>query len=303
MKNEITSNLLISMRKRKFLIGCLIFVIVGLAIFNKSRAVVSQTSDFYVNDSAGVLDNSLKNYIISTNKSLYSQTGAQIVVVTVNSLDGDAIEDYANKLFRQYEIGDSKKNNGVLILLSIQDRKCRIEVGYGLEGTLTDGKTGRIQDDYMVPYFKNDNWQDGIKNGYNAVLEEVKNEYNVTINGSVEAVKGNQTDKYDKLATIFAFSILPCSLVSLFSRHTKKIIRWISAISSILSFIMFMFLDNDILLMIFMISGLLFLITLGSGRGGYYGGGYGGGGFSSGSSGGSFGGGGSSGGGGSARSL
>ena len=90
------------MGKRKFLIGCLIFIVVCLAIFNKSRAVVSQTSDFYVNDSAGVLDNSLKNYIISTNKSLYSQTGAQIVVVTVNSLDGVAIEDYANKLFRQY---------------------------------------------------------------------------------------------------------------------------------------------------------------------------------------------------------
>lgn len=153
------------MEKRKFLIWCLIFIVVCLAIFNKSRAVVSQTSDFYVNDSAGVLDNSLKNYIISTNKSLYSQTGAQIVVVTVNSLDGDAIEDYANKLFRQYGIGDSKKNNGVLILLSIQDRKCRIEVGYGLEGTLTDGKTGRIQDNYMVPYFKNNNWQDGIKMG------------------------------------------------------------------------------------------------------------------------------------------
>ena len=203
------------MRKSKFLIGCLIFVIVGLGILNKSNAIVTQTSDFYVNDSAGVLDYSLKNYIILTNKSLYSQTGAQIVVVTVNSLDGDTIEDYANKLFRQYGIGDSKKNNGVLILLSIQDRKCRIEVGYGLEGTLTDGKTGRIQDDYMVPYFKNNNWQDGIKNGYNAVLEEVKNEYNVTINGSVEAVKGKQTDKYDKLATIFAFSIIPCSLVSM----------------------------------------------------------------------------------------
>ena len=53
------------MGKRKFLIGCLIFIVVCLAIFNKSRAVVSQTSDFYVNDSAGVLDNSLKNYIIS----------------------------------------------------------------------------------------------------------------------------------------------------------------------------------------------------------------------------------------------
>ena len=84
------------MRKSKFLIGCLIFVIVGLGILNKSNAIVTQTSDFYVNDSAGVLDYSLKNYIILTNKSLYSQTGAQIVVVTVNSLDGDTIEDYAN---------------------------------------------------------------------------------------------------------------------------------------------------------------------------------------------------------------
>lgn len=211
------------MEKRKFLIGCLIFIVVCLAIFNKSRAVVSQTSDFYVNDSAGVLDNSLKNYIISTNKSLYSQTGAQIVVVTVNSLDGDAIEDYANKLFRQYGIGDSKKNNGVLILLSIQDRKCRIEVGYGLEGTLTDGKTGRIQDDYMVPYFKNDNWQDGIKNGYNAVLQEVKNEYNVTVDGSVEPVKDEETSLFETLATIFIILIIPCSLVSLFSSHTKKL--------------------------------------------------------------------------------
>ena len=57
----------------------------------------------------------------------------------------------------------------------------------------------------MVPYFKNNNWQDGIKNGYNAVLEEVKNEYNVTINGSVEAVKGNQTDKYDKYSCVYLF--------------------------------------------------------------------------------------------------
>lgn len=291
------------MGKRKFLIGCLIFIVVCLGVFNKSKAVVTQTSDFYVNDSAGVLDYSLKNYIISTNKSLYSQTGAQIVVVTVNSLDGDTIEGYANKLFRQYGIGDSKKNNGVLILLSIQDRKCRIEVGYGLEGALTDGKTGRIQDDYMVPYFKNDNWQDGIKNGYNAVLQEVKNEYNVTVDGSVEPVKDEETSLFETLVAIFIILIIPCSLVSLFSSHTKKVIRWISAILAIFSFILFIFFESNILLMIFMISGFLFLVTLGSGRGGHFGGGYGGGGFSSGSSGGSFGGGGSSGGGGSLRSF
>lgn len=79
--------------KRKFLklLGCIVFVFVSfnLIITNRSEAVVSQTADFYVNDSAKVLDASLENYTISTNKSLYSQTGAQIVVVTINSLKGE----------------------------------------------------------------------------------------------------------------------------------------------------------------------------------------------------------------------
>lgn len=79
--------------KRKFLklLGCIVFVFVSLnlIIINRSEAVVSQTADFYVNDSAKVLDASLENYIISTNKSLYSQTGAQIIIVTINSLKGE----------------------------------------------------------------------------------------------------------------------------------------------------------------------------------------------------------------------
>ncbi len=60
--------------------------------------------------------------------------------------------------------------------------------GYGLEGTLTDGKIGRIEDRYIVPYLKNNNWEDGIKNGYNALLEEVCHEYNITISGVNKAV-------------------------------------------------------------------------------------------------------------------
>ena len=166
------------------------YIILSILIFlcipnTKTEAVVSQTREFYVNDSANVLDYNLENYIISTNKSLNSQTGAQIVVVTVNSLEGKEIEEYANELFRQYGIGDKTKNNGVLILLSINDRKSRIEVGYGLEGALNDAKTGRIQDNYMIPYYKENNWQEGIKNGYNAILEEVKQEYSISVDGSI----------------------------------------------------------------------------------------------------------------------
>ena len=81
-------------------------------------------------------------------KTLEKQTGAQIVVVTVQNLEGQSLEEYATELFRNYGIGDKEKNNGVLLLCAYEERQFRIEVGYGLEGTLTDGKTGRIQDEY-----------------------------------------------------------------------------------------------------------------------------------------------------------
>ena len=78
----------------------------------KSFAVVSQTKDFFVNDYAGVLTEETKNYIIQTNAELQQKTGVQIVVVTIKSLEGESIEEYATNLFRNFGIGDKTKNNG-----------------------------------------------------------------------------------------------------------------------------------------------------------------------------------------------
>ena len=78
----------------------------------------------------------------------------KIVVAVVESLEGQEVEEYANNLFRTWGIGDKEKNNGILLLVSTGDRKIRIEVGYGLEGALNDGKTGAILDNYVVPYLK-----------------------------------------------------------------------------------------------------------------------------------------------------
>lgn len=110
---------------------------------------------------------------------LYQLTKAQIVVVTINTLKGQPLEDFSLKILRQWGIGDKQKNNGVLILLVVKDRKSRIEVGYGLEGALPDGKTGRIQDEYMIPYYKEGNFSKGILEGYKAILLEVYNEYGI----------------------------------------------------------------------------------------------------------------------------
>ena len=175
-----------------FLIIFLIMLSIKSSVFAKTETV-KQTSDFYVNDYAGVLTEETKNYIIKTNVELQQKTGVQIVVVTIKSLEGESIEEYATNLFRNFGIGDSQKNNGVLLLCSTGDRQFRIEVGYGLEGTLTDGKTGRIQDTYIIPYLKNNNYNDGIKNGFNAILNEVTNEYQITISGREDATTASNS--------------------------------------------------------------------------------------------------------------
>ena len=117
-----------------FLISVILLILINSICF----AVVNPTEDFYVDDYAKLLDNDTKEYIIKINKELYSKTGAQIVVVTVPTIGNNSIEEYANTLFNNWGIGSKQKNNGVLMLLSLQERKFRIEVGYGLEGALPD---------------------------------------------------------------------------------------------------------------------------------------------------------------------
>ncbi|HBQ64688.1 MAG TPA: hypothetical protein DD727_07165, partial [Clostridiales bacterium] len=144
---------------------------------SKTVAIPKPTEAFYINDGAGVLSASTEDLILRNSVQLQKVSGAQIVVVTVASLNGRVLEDYSLEILRSWGIGDAKKNNGVLLLLALNERKSRIEVGYGLEGRLPDGKTGRIQDEYMISYFKEGNYDEGIRNGYLALLQEVAAEY------------------------------------------------------------------------------------------------------------------------------
>lgn len=152
------------------------------------------TNSIYVQDYAQVLTAEDKSKLNQWGKSLEAQTKAQIVVVTIKSLDGEAIENYALQLFRSWGIGDKEMNNGVLMLVSVEDRKSKIEVGYGLEGALPDGKTGEIQDKYMLPYFREGNYSTGILNGYASLLKVTANEYGVTFDGNAKPVQAKQTE-------------------------------------------------------------------------------------------------------------
>ena len=139
----------------------------------KVNALVDATDKFYINDYANILSEDTEKYILEHSASLAEKTKAQIVVVTVKNLEGKDLESYATELFRKFKIGDKERNNGLLLLLALEEREFRVEVGYGLEGLLPDGLTGRYQDEYIIPYLKEDKWDEGIKNGYNAFYSQI----------------------------------------------------------------------------------------------------------------------------------
>ncbi len=139
------------------------------------------TSSIYVQDYAGVLSDEGKTRIRSLGAKLAGQTKAQVIVVTLPTLDGANPDEFGLAVLRQWGVGDKKLNNGVVMLVAVNDRVSRIEVGYGLEGALPDGKTGRIQDEQMLPFFKQGKYEAGIVNGYQALTAEVAKEYKVDL--------------------------------------------------------------------------------------------------------------------------
>ena len=189
--------------KKLFLV--LTFIVLSFCTYIKVNALVEPTSEFYVNDYANILSKETENYIIDKSSKLASSSGIQIVVVTVNNLEGQDIETYATDLFRKFGIGDAKENNGLLILISLQERKIRIEVGYGLEGVITDGLSGRYLDKYFIPYLKEDKWDEGIKNGYSAFYEKLDDYY---VQGNHDTDYENNNSNYSTYSDLYGYSIL-----------------------------------------------------------------------------------------------
>lgn len=135
------------------------------------------TSRFFINDFADVVDSSAEEEIYAKAAALQETTTAQVVVVTVSTLDGEEPADYALELGREWGVGQKEEDNGVVILLSVSERQIYIAVGYGLEGALPDSKTGRIIELYGLDYLKEDDFSTGLLEIFKAVVNEVYIEY------------------------------------------------------------------------------------------------------------------------------
>lgn len=122
-----------------------------------------------VDDFASILTPAEKASLEERCRQLREKTGAQLAVVTLKSLEGGQIDDFAVRLFKQWGIGEKDQRNGVLLLVVIQDRKARIEVGYGLEPILPDALAGRILQEQLFPAFKQQRYADGL----NAAVDKI----------------------------------------------------------------------------------------------------------------------------------
>jgi uncharacterized protein len=121
-------------------------------------------------DDAGVMTPASRSDVETKLKNLEDKSGIQLVVATVKSLQGGDIETFANELFRYWKLGEAKKNNGVLLLVAPAEHKVRIEVGYGLEGTLTDALSSVIIAGAIIPRFKAGDYSGGIERGVDGII-------------------------------------------------------------------------------------------------------------------------------------
>jgi len=131
----------------------------------------------FLNDFADVIPTETENELELSLKSLREETTVEVSVVTVSSLSGLTVDDFAVKLFEFWKIGKKGEDNGLLFLVSPNDRKVRIEVGYGLEPILPDAKTGRILDDFVLPSFKKNDYSGGIEAGVRELVTEIRKGY------------------------------------------------------------------------------------------------------------------------------
>ncbi|MCG3205626.1 MAG: hypothetical protein KCHDKBKB_02348 [Elusimicrobia bacterium] len=163
------------------------------------EATLPERPRSYVTDQANIIDVNKRTQLESLLNRFETLSSVQIAVVTVYSLDGSDINEYANRLFKQWGIGHKGKDNGVLFLIAPNERKTRIEVGYGLEAILPDGLTGRILDEQVLPHFRAGDSSAGILSGTQEICRVIASKSNLDISQIGEL----QTKSTENSATSF----------------------------------------------------------------------------------------------------
>lgn len=163
---------------RRILFASAFIIFLSFAWFSSAKAAPTypQPTGFVV-DAANIIDDITEARITARLSALEATSTSEIAVATVPSLEDLTIEEYALELFEYWKIGKAKQDNGVLLLIAPNEREVRIEVGYGLEGALTDIESSQIIDNILIPAFKEGGYGKGIDEATMAIVQAVEGEY------------------------------------------------------------------------------------------------------------------------------
>jgi uncharacterized protein len=202
--------------KNRFALILILLILGIMAVSIAQSANIPEKPHNYVVDMANMVDNVTEGKINGYLQQLEQKTSAQLVILTITSLNGKSIEDFSIKIAHdKWKLGQKGKDNGVLFLISLKERKYRIEVGYGLEGVLPDSLIGTIGRQILVPYAKKGDFSNGIFAATLAMANEIARDSGVKINGmptmkrSVSPMRQNQPPSLlNKIMTILFLIIM-----------------------------------------------------------------------------------------------
>lgn len=184
----------------------------------------------FVSDFADIISTSTRQQLTNILQELKEKTGAEIAVVTVDTTQPLSTFDYAMKIAEIWKPGEKGRDNGVVFLVAVKDRKMFVVTGYGVEGALPDGKVGAIQDEYIVPAFKRGEYARGILEGVRVMASVLAQEYGVTLTGVPSysvGERGNRTGGFNPaFVLLFAFIIFALLLASFTGTRRSRYTRF-----------------------------------------------------------------------------
>lgn len=202
---------------RKAMLFCLLgLFLLCVASPRTAHALEVPQYQGYVTDLAGMISPAERQRLEQTLLAFEQSDSTQIAVLTIPSLEGDSLEDFSIRTVDAWKIGQKGKDNGVLLLVSKNDRKIRIEVGRGLEGVLTDLLAGRIVDRIISPRFKAGQLDQGFEAGISAIISASRGEYKGTGNS-------RRATRKDEQSSLFNYLIFFAILVGFLGRLSKPV--------------------------------------------------------------------------------
>lgn len=193
-----------------------------LVFFPAVQAPAQDMPASYVVDDAGIIDDSVEHRLNGHLQELEQKTGAQMIVLTVKSTGGVPIEEYALDKAEAWRLGQQGKDNGLLMVVAVNDRRYRIEVGYGLESIIPDSLAGTIARQYLLPAFKEGDYTQGIYATSVALIQTIARASNVQLTGmpAIQAVR-TPAKKSSPLGSLLSFLIFIIIFSTLFSGRSR----------------------------------------------------------------------------------